>query len=62
LGQQIVEAKPWHDPTKADSERAIFIVEAHRDHRLFEPWITYARHGEKELSAEESRLVHQPRL
>ena len=57
--EQIVEADPRHDPAEADAERAILVMDAHRDHRFLEARIADARHGEQELAGEERRLVHR---
>ena len=62
LLQQIVEAEPGHDPAEADAERALLVMDAHRDHRFLEARIADARHGEQELAREEARRVHRARL
>ena len=58
LLQQIVEAEPRHDPAEADAERALLVMDAHRDHRFLEARIADARHGEQELAAQEAWRIH----
>src|ERR1700709_475354 len=59
LLEQIVEPKPRHHPAEADAERALLVVDAHRDHRLFEARIADAGHGEQELAAEKTWRIHR---
>jgi hypothetical protein len=62
LAEQIVEADPRHDPAEADAEGSILVVDAHRDHRLFEARVADPRHGEEKLAGKERRLVHRGKL
>ena len=53
LFQQVTEADP------ADADRAILVVDRHRDHRLVEARVDHAGHSEEQLAEEEGRLVHR---
>ena len=59
LPEQIVEAEPRHHPAEADAERALLVMDAHRDHRFLEARIADARHGEQELAGKEAGRVHR---
>ena len=42
--------------TDADADRAILVVDAHRDHRPLEARIADAGHGQQQLAGQEARL------
>jgi hypothetical protein len=52
LIQQGMQPHTGHDPPDPDTQRAVLVVLAHRNHRSFEPWIADAGHGEEELACE----------
>src|SRR5205085_2307088 len=59
LAKKLVEGEPRNDPPQADAERAILVMDAHRDHRLLEARVADARHCQEELADEISRVFHR---
>lgn len=59
LFQQVTEADSVAGAADADADRAILVVDRHRDHRLVEARVDHAGHGEEQLAEEEGRLVHR---
>ena len=58
LLKKSAEAHSCSFVTDADSDRSILIVHAKRDHRPLETRVGHARHGKKQLTGKEPRLVH----
>jgi hypothetical protein len=48
--------------TDADANSAILVMHAHRDHRAFEPGVADPGHGEQQLSGQEARYFHLPKM
>jgi hypothetical protein len=42
----------------ADTDRAILVMDADRDHRMFETRVPHSRHGEEQLTRKKARRVH----
>ena len=42
----------------ADSDRAIFVMNAHGDDRMLEPRVADAGHRQQQLAGQEARTVH----
>jgi hypothetical protein len=57
LLQQPAKADPGTLVANADPDRSVFVVNAHRDHRPFEPRVRHSRHCQEQLAGEESRLL-----
>ena len=60
LLEQRAEADAGALVADADADRAILVMDAHRDHRPLEARVGHARHGEQQLAGQEARLVHRP--
>ena len=58
LVEQVVEAKAVDGGAEADADRAVGVMRAHRDHRVIEPRIAHAGHGEKELASQVRAVGH----
>ena len=47
----------------ADSDGAIFVMNAHGDYRALEAWVRHSRHRQKELAGQEGRFIsHCPTM
>jgi hypothetical protein len=57
LAEQSTEADPRALVPDADSDRAILIMDAHRDHGALESRVGHARHRQEELAREEGWLI-----
>ena len=55
LPQQAAEADPGALVADADADRAILVVDAHRDHRALEARIGHSRHRQQQLARQERR-------
>ena len=58
LAHQRVQPDSRHMRADADSERAVLVVRAHRDHRMLEPRIADARHGQQQLTDKIAGAFH----
>lgn len=58
IGEQPVQADPIVDRADADAQRAVRIVNAHRDHRMVETRIAHAGHGQQQPASQIARLGH----
>jgi hypothetical protein len=66
LNAKLLEQATHTDPgalvPDAYSYGAILVMNAHRDHGMLETWIADAGHGQKQLSGQETRTLHLPKM
>jgi hypothetical protein len=57
LAQEAAQADPGALVADADPDRAIFVMDAHRDHRPLEARVGHSRHRQQQLAGQETRLL-----
>jgi hypothetical protein len=58
LLEQPADADPRALVADANANRAIFVMDAHRDHGVLEARIADAGHGQQQFAGQETRTLH----